>query len=444
MQVVDIGNGILYEWNNSTTSWDNISNTTQTKTDTVAATTQNDDCFHTYYSFQNIKGVDPKPHETDSTKFPEVTKSGSTFTKNINSALEVVYKFGVIDNNPVSASDYRKGLWLNFALPFPMTSFNGSEGVGDLYGGGTNATEPTRASTLDVENMTWTHDGKQGFNHDSSEDLGTIQSLAFHMRIALQDINLNNLDGIAKIRCTLYDINDNVATQDFEIGFSNGITWDSVNLPMSGFSIYRGRKPKSYALRGLTIVNFEMPIPELDINEQFEYHNIKLISFQLQDVYDDDGRYNPERNMLAVSNTGISTTAGGVFRMAIDSFHFKKALLVGSGKQTTRNLEPTFLQRPNIISYNQLLNDVNTQLEIEQFKHKEFNFQTSGKDVFDLRFGDTFFLENDDLVVDTDDSTESSKKKIKLVAKRIEYHLTKPIAGSGGLTRSIKGVKRFS
>ena len=114
--------------------------------------------------------------------------------------------------------------------------------------------------------------------------------------------------------------------------------------------------------------------------------------------------------------------------------------------QTLRNLEPAFLQRPNIISYTQLKNDVNTQLEIEQFKHKEFNFQTSGKDIFDLRFGDTFFLENNSLISDTDDTTysESSKKKIKLVAKRIEYHLTKPLAGSGGLTRSIKGVKRFA
>ena len=85
-------------------------------------------------------------------------------------------------------------------------------------------------------------------------------------------------------------------------------------------------------------------------------------------------------------------------------------------------------------------------LEIEQFKHKEFNFQTSGKDVFDMRFGETFFLENDDLISDTDDTTagQTTKKKIKLVAKRIEYHLTKPIAGTGGLTRSIKGIKRFS
>ena len=270
--------------------------------------------------------------------------------------------------------------------------------------------------------------------------------MAFHMRVAIQDVGLNSLDGIARVRCTIYDTSDNVATQDFEIGFSNGVTWDSINLPMSGFSPYRGRTPKSYVLRGLTIVGFELPIPELDINEQFEFHNLKLISFQIQDVYDDDGRYNPEKNMLAVSNFGITTTAGGVVRMAIDSFHFKKALLVGSGIQTTRNLEPTFLQRPNIISYNQLLNDVNTQLEIEQFKHKEFNFQTSGKDVFNMRFGDTFFLENEDLVLDTDDTTsgETTKKKIKLVAKRIEYHLTKPLAGSGGLTRSIKGVKRFS
>jgi hypothetical protein len=490
MEVMDIGNGILYEWNNALSSWNNIAHTNQTvntwsstttfaKGDFVHVTTrehikyrskqnsnlnhavsdsdwwelveiskstQNDDCNHTYFSIQNIKGVDSRPHETDSTKFPEVTKAGGLFTKNINSALEVVYKFGVVDNNPQSASDYRKGAWLNFGFPYPMTSFKGSEGVGDLYGGGTNATDPPRASVLDVENMTWTHDGKQGFNNSSSEDLGTINSMAFHMRVAIQDSGLNNLDGIAQIRCTIYDTSDHVATQDFEIGFSNGITWDSINLPMSGFKIYRGRKPLSYLLRGVSIVDFKLPIPELDINEQFEFRNIKLISFQIQDVYDDNGRYNPEKDMFAVDNFGISTTIGGNMRMAIDSFHFKKTLLASSGSQSVRNLEPKFLQRPNIISYNQLKNDVNTQLEIEQFKHKEFNFQTSGKDVFDMRFGETFFLENDDLISDTDDTTagQTTKKKIKLVAKRIEYHLTKPIAGTGGLTRSIKGIKRFS
>jgi hypothetical protein len=497
MQVVALGTGVVYEWLASSSTWFNISHTTQTintyssgttysKGDLViisarpgtiyisekdsntgnnpvtdisgrgdgnwrviqaASESQNDDCIHTYFSIQNVKGVDSKPHETDSSTFPDVTQSGGIFGKNINSAIEVVYKFGVIDNNPKSQADFRKGLWLNFALPFPMNSFNAiTEGVGDLYGGGTNESTPPRANYLDTENMTWTHDGKQGFNNDSSEDLGVIQSLAFHMRVGLKDVNLSDLDGTANIRCTMYDTNDNVAIQDFEIKFTNGVTWESINLSMGGFNTYKGRQPKSYLLRGLTIIGFELPISELEITEQFEFRHIKLISFQLQDVYDDDGRYNPERNMLDVSNQGITTSVGGVYRMAIDSFHFKKALLVSSGKQVSRNLEPKFLQRPNIISYTQLKNDVNTQLEIEQFKHKEFNFQTSGKDVFDLRFGETFFLENDDLILDTDDTTggETSKKKIKLVAKRIEYHLTKPLAGSGGLTRSIKGVKRFS
>ncbi len=32
---------------------------------------------------------------------------------------------------------------------------------------------------------------------------------------------------------------------------------------------------------------------------------------------------------------------------------------------------------------------------------------------------------------------------IKLVAKRIEYSITKPLAGAGGMKRTIKGIKRF-
>jgi hypothetical protein len=103
-----------------------------------------------------------------------------------------------------------------------------------------------------------------------------------------------------------------------------------------------------------------------------------------------------------------------------------------------------------IMSYTQLQNEVNSQLEIEQFRHKEYNFKTSGNSIFDIRFGDTLFLKNTELVNDADyDETSlgagnGTAGTVRLVAKRIEYHLTKPSAGAGGITRSIKGIKRFT
>lgn len=51
----------------------------------------------------------------------------------------------------------------------------------------------------------------------------------------------------------------------------------------------------------------------------------------------------------------------------------------------------------------------------------------------------TLRLENDKLVSDSDNGANT----IKLVAKNIEYSITKPLSGPGGLGRRIQGVKVF-
>ena len=79
-------------------------------------------------------------------------------------------------------------------------------------------------------------------------------------------------------------------------------------------------------------------------------------------------------------------------------------------------------------------------MEIEKFQHKEFNIETSGDDVFDIPFGDSFYLNNAELVDDSDNGSNT----IKLVAKRIEYSITKPQQGPGGLRRRINGAKIFT
>ena len=196
-------------------------------------------------------------------------------------------------------------------------------------------------------------------------------------------------------------------------------------------------------------MGIDIPIQELDVQDVFEYHRIKYITFQVQDFYDEEGRFDPQNNLLDVSNTGGFTSGGGTIRLAIDAFHFKKRLLAITGQPSVQNLEPKFLQRPTIISYNQLLNEAKSQLEIEKFRQKVFNFQTSGRDLFDIPFGETFFLKNVDLVSDADSGEtnlgdgDGTANTIRLVAKRVEYHLTKPTTGPGGITRSIKGIKRF-
>ena len=443
MQVVDLKDRKIWEWDNSTSKWEDK---------TTDGVFRNDECIHEWKSIYNIKSFDSRPTTQSTTPFNE---DANDFSTNIRSAVEVCYAFDNIAQDFIKTSaDSKKGAWLNFAFPFPLSTYNSiSEGVGDIYGGGTNekSTAVTHPSLLDTQNMTWTSDGKLGFNNTTSEELGPLASISYNMRIQINSVTGGTLGGAAIVRCALFDIKDNIVVQDYEIKFTDGISWQVVNLPFSGFTNYRGRMPKNWFLRwAATVFGIEIPIQELDIQDVFEFQNIKMISFQIQEFYDEEGRFDPSNDMLEVSNTGAFTAAGGYIRMAVDAFHFKKTLLAITGQPSVQNIEPQFMQRPNIISYIQLLNEAKTQLEIEQFRYKEFNFQTSGNSLFDIRFGDTFFLKNTDLIND-DSRNETSlgagdgdAGTIRLVAKRIEYHLTSPNQGPGGITRSIKGVRRFT
>lgn len=451
MQVFDIKNRKIWEWNNGTTEWEDKTNPTETiHGDSI--TTRNDECAHEWKSIYNIAGSDSRVTTQSTTPFNE---DANDFATNIKSAVEVCYEFAATPFDFISSSaDSKKGAWLNFGFPFPVSTYNSiGEGVGDIFGGGTNeqTTLVTQPSLLDTQNMSFTPTGLTGFNQTDSEALGPITSLSFNTRLKITGLGGQVLGGAATGRCTLIDTKDNVVVQDFEIKFTDGNNWQSINLAISGFSIYRGRVPKNWWLRTAgAVTGIEIPISELDVQDVFNFNEIKYVLFQIQDFYDEEGRFDPQNDFLEVSNTGAGTFTGGQIRWAIDAFHFKKRLLAITGQPSVQNLEPKFLQRPNIISYTQLLNEAKSELEIQQFRKKVFNFQTSGKSMFDIPFGATFFLKNTELINDAsytetslgaDDGTAGT---IRLVAKRIEYHLTKPSAGPGGITRSIKGVRRFT
>ena len=95
------------------------------------------------------------------------------------------------------------------------------------------------------------------------------------------------------------------------------------------------------------------------------------------------------------------------------------------------------------MSFTQLENDAQTELEKEQFQLKQYQIETAGSSLFELKFGDGFFFENNQLVNDQDDSTDPTDKKIKLVVKHIQYNLTAPGSGEGGFSRTLTSVKRF-
>lgn len=387
-----------------------------------SATSIGNDCFHTYTALTNDQGVD------------QTLTSGGIITYGATSAINVTYQYfpwdPIVNNSRTTSNYYMIGAWLNFRLPYPSTKDNGiSEQVGGLYGGnGKSSPEPV---TIDSMNLNYTPAGNVGFNASDSEALGPLSALGFMIKLQWLDrIGAKMLEGNFKMRVALYDTFGNVAVQDFVIPFND--MWEDIQLPLNSFKIYRARSPLRWGA-----ISAIIPLQELNILNVFQWRYVKQCCIQLQEVYDDQGRYFPEGSRISI-NVLTSGTGKASLSMWLDSFRFVKPLLASSGTVSDRNLEPNFLQRQNISNYQQLKADVLSMKQIYNFRHKQFDISTTGS--CDINFGDSFYYSNPRIISDADNGANT----IKLVAKKIVYHISKTPGGPGGFIRTISGVKRFS
>jgi len=430
LQVAIHHEGIKYEFQVGTTDWVGLNASTDA------------DCYHPYTSLLSAIG-------------PPVESRDDFTVTNVFSAILARYDFSAV--LPSATNAHQAGGWLQWSIPFPLSTHNAiSEDVGQIYGGkiqsGGVPDSDKEPATIDIQNMHLTHDGFRGFNApgtpSASIDLGQISSLDFWMKMDYQaQIPATSFVTLSeanfKMRCLIYDTSDNVVFQDFTIPFNDH--WDEYRLPISGFQIYRARKPLTSSLDTLVIPK------GLDVQNIFLWRNVKYIVWQTQESYESQGRYtnNPflqNRYMqLGVNVSGFPLAITHTDRrvdLYIDAFHFTKPLLVQSGSQTTRNIEPTFLQKPEIGDYDQLLNDAKAELEKTQFRHVEYDISTTG--ALDVNFGDFLKYKHPRLISDELRSgTDGGVNFITLVAKRIEYSITKPKNGKGGFLRRIHGVRRF-
>ncbi len=465
------------------------------------------DCFHPWTTLPaNVDGVDlvhdpaaglfkTRSEVTDSTDRPDITKAGGEFTVNQESAIQFVsISADIITSAASDASDelaayYKNAIGFNIRFPIFNNSYNSIAPVGEMYGGGASAWATSTAyivgqkvhksgvfynciiahtsgtfstdltalkwlvlvgkepATLDIQNMNYTHDGQQGWNttgdntsSGSSEDYGQINAVAMWLKYSVvESAGSTELNDEHKFRAFFIDRRDNVVYQDFVVRFSNN--WEDIRLPISGFRIYKGRKPV-YGFSA--IIAAFIPPKELEVINIFEWRNIKIFGVQLQSQYDKFGRFNPNAQIVDEAGNSVtwSNLLGSTRTLTMDGFRFIKPLLATSGRDSTRNLEPDFMQFPNITVYDQLKNAALSHLEIEKFKHKEFNIESSGDEIFDIRFGEAFHLKNTDII--SDDDLGGENNNIKLVAKRIEYSITKPPGGRGGLRRKMNGSKIFT
>lgn len=437
LQIVLLDEGKVFEWNQPAT----LTN--------ITTSDLGSECLHKWDTIQAVNGFDPRPFETDSATFPDITADGSTFAKNLKSAIEVVYDFNsaLVDRVTDRVKYQSHGAWFNFRFPYPVrdavSPYTYSENVGDIYGGGTesSATGRNEPATLDLSNLGWTPTGKLGFNQTDSDALMPLTEFGFAvgLKIEVRDPllgTLSTLDGTASIRVAMGDTNDNVWVFDFDIPETNG-NMHSISTPLSSYEVYRSHKPRYARLNNLPdLINPK----DIDRQNILEERNIRWITIQHQDQYDEFGRFAPEGNLNDLSNTSLTAAFGGKITLTLDDFHFKKALFVTTGTDATRNIEAELVQRQDIQLYDQAIALANARVQIEKFQHKEFDIAVTGDKIFNIRFGDSFFFKNTSLVSDADDGANT----IKLVAKRIEYSITRPVAGSGGMQRRIKGIKRFT
>jgi hypothetical protein len=384
---------------------------------------------------------------------PPAAIGDTSQSANTQSAIKVVYEWNAMTldiaaQNRAIANYYKIGAWYTLKFPFPANTYRSiAEATGELYGGGDNTTDdPREPCTIDAENMHFTHDGKRGFSHGlSSWDYGSLNSFDFFikLKVEIDPLGLGSWFvpaggfGDLKFRATAIDSSDNSVIADFTVPREG--MWAPISLRLDQFETYRGRKPREHALAQI------IPPKQLDPQNKFEWKNLKYITIQWQESYDGEGRYDPANNRLNIAGGLVGKRRATLW---IDGVRFAKpALVVTDGSNVggvptdnvERQIEPDFIQRPNTLNLVQLEQDAKGELEKARFQRQEFIITTSGR--YDIEFGETFKLNNPVTVGISD----PSPGVITLVAKNINYSMTRPgSGGTGGFLRHIVGVKRFT
>lgn len=439
VQCAVLAEGKTFQWDKAAQDWTAFTNVAQ-KTD----------CFHTYDTMTNVDGFQ------EGTPILEGVKDfSSPSNANYRSAIRISTQFNKI-SDITNTAGYFKG-WAGFCFQFPYPikrDSSYSENIGDLYGNNSSMVP----AFFDPQNFNYTSNGNRGFNSSDATDYGQATDLSIMFEVfetlgatLKNDKARQRLNANFPVRVTVYDSKDNVMVQDQNVPFRDN--WTDMHYPLSGFKVYRGAKPisKLESLAGGSVIRPK----EQELANVFEWRNLKLISIQIQSFYDDFGRYSPLKGMSDLSGIVDVQTQTPLFAATIvadiDAVRFTKrnmamstATTVG-GVETERNIEAPFMQRNQIFSKRQLEKDALGEAQKMAFRHKDFIITTQGK--YDIRVFDSFLYTNPRVVfLDATQyplKTGESVNTIKLVAKKIEYSITKVKNGRGGFLRKIYGSRRF-
>ena len=191
---------------------------------------------------------------------------------------------------------YCIGWWTTlFEAPYPVS---GSD-VGDVY----------KNPVLRPSNQNNTPSGKSGYLADDGADLGTFDGFSFWYNLDVRTRFGNNaqtrwFQGGVTLRATIYDSDGNTWIKD-AVYRLNGVTQPMVFL-FSEFTLYKARAPLTWTPSIGNIAPAELYTPSVP-----ERQRIKRINLQIQDVYDEYGRYDPSdySNLLEkISSFATGTT----------------------------------------------------------------------------------------------------------------------------------------
>ena len=402
-----------------------------------SANDRGNDCFHQIESIQNDQGVSSVSKQKGDGTWIDLDGDSTPDTgENYGTDSAVKYTFvytpvTVLSSSFFATPEYYQ-IWCGANLvlsPMPYNTHNViGEDVGQIYGGDSTQKEP---ATFDMEGtFGYTPSGKRGWNHPDSDEQGPRNSINFMTRFkwefALTGTPVSFQSNF-KFRCVLYDSSGNVIFQDFTI--LDNDRWEQISLPLTGFKPYRARASLKF---GNVLTN--VILPELEVLERFEWQNAKMMCIQLQEVYDDAGRFSPEGSRFL----GIESILGLQMRMSlwIDVPNFGGQLIAITPQQSDLNIEVP-VERPNTTNYEQLLQDISAQKEVEE--HPYDAWEIEGEALLRYDFGESIILKDSSFINDSDDGPNTKK----VVVKEISISINGTDGGRGGFMERNLAVKRI-
>jgi hypothetical protein len=334
-----------------------------------------------------------------------------------------------------ASSVYDIGWWYALPFPYPLSEFNGiSENVGDLYGLGDTPLDMNNKlfGTLDLQNTTFTSQGKVGLNNDQVEDLGgpmTALGFYFNFNIFVGGGNPEPLKGDIPFTVTIYDDLSQVWRADFQYRHL-GDTQEII-MPFSSFTVNRpSRNP--WAI-DTTLINL-IHTPELEIRSIFQERRVRLITWQLKTSYDDNERYMPvnTENFMSLAY-GL-----GTFQMEgiIDGLRMIKQPFVSSGIETTRVLNPQTIQAPNTRNLRQLQAIATAEKDRHELKFESYKYVEDIR--CDLETEQSVYLEDEDMIKFSDNGPNT--RKLVLMSENFTYNAD---GKHSGALHDIELVKRL-